>query len=263
MKVKLYLTTLLLVLLSLTAMAQQEVRFGQHRYTPPANTDALYGGAKRGSGPAALNQQLLVQFRKLPTVSERKQLANNGIVLGEYYGSNTFMATINAQKVQRSSRSRNIVAAFEMQSEWKVSSLIANNRVPEYAKVGMDELLVKVHYAPSMSEADVRAKLAELGLKCQHIAAQFGIVYMQLRKEAVNQLAQQNWVSSIGLQAAPEDLYNRGGRSLIKADVLGLPTELRGRGLTGKGVKVGIWDSNVEKHADYGKRLHQRSLRAP
>ena len=116
MKVKLYLTTLLLVLLSLTAMAQQEVRFGQHRYTPPANTDALYGGAKRGSGPAALNQQLLVQFRKLPTVSERKQLANNGIVLGEYYGSNTFMATINAQKVQRSSRSRNIVAAFEMQS---------------------------------------------------------------------------------------------------------------------------------------------------
>ena len=260
MKVKLYLTTLLLVLLSLTAMAQQEVRFGQHRYTPPANTDALYGGAKRGSGPQALNQQLLVQFRKLPTVSERKQLANNGIVLGEYYGSNTFMATINAQKVQRSSRSRNIVAAFEMQSEWKVSSLIANNRVPEYAKVGMDELLVKVHYAPSMSEADVRAKLAELGLKCQHIAAQFGIVYMQLRKEAVNQLAQQNWVSSIGLQAAPEDLYNRGGRSLIKADVLGLPTELRGRGLTGKGVKVGIWDSNVEKHADYGKRLHQQEF---
>lgn len=241
-------------------MAQQEVRFGQHRYTPPANTDALYGGAKRGSGPAALNQQLLVQFRKLPTVSERKQLANNGIVLGEYYGGNTFMATINAQKVQRSSRSRNIVAAFEMQSEWKVSSLIANNRVPEYAKVGMDELLVKVHYAPSMSEADVRAKLAELGLKCQHIAAQFGIVYMQLRKEAVNQLAQQNWVSSIGLQAAPEDLYNRGGRSLIKADVLGLPTELRGRGLTGKGVKVGIWDSNVEKHADYGKRLHQQEF---
>ena len=64
MKVKLYLTTLLLVLLSLTAMAQQEVRFGQHRYTPPANTDALYGGAKRGSGPQALNQQLLVQGRR-------------------------------------------------------------------------------------------------------------------------------------------------------------------------------------------------------
>ena len=239
--------------------AQQEVRFGQHRYTPPANVDALYGG-ERGSGPAAPNQQLLVQFKQLPTAAERKQLASNGIRLHGYYGSNTFAATVDVQKAQRGQRSRNIVAAFELRPEWKVNSVIANGEVPSWAKAPNGQLLVQVYYAPSLSEAEVQAKLNALGMRAQRIEARFYAVRMQLRAADVKRLAKEEWVLSIGLQPAPQELYNRGGRSLIKADLLNLSPELRGRGLTGKGVKVGIWDGNVEQHVDSGSRLHQQEF---
>lgn len=32
---------------------------------------------------------------------------------------------------------------------------------------------------------------------------------------------------------------------------------MQGRGLTGKGVKVGVWDAPVDRHIDIAARLHQ------
>ena len=250
----------LLSLFALTARGQQEVRFGQHRYTPPASTDALYAPDRSTASLWQQHRHLLLQFRQLPTADERKQLVNSGIRLHGYYGSNTFAASVDVQRVQRGQRSGNIVAAFELRPEWKVSAQLAEGRVPAHALAAGGQLLVQVHYAPTLAEADVRAALRGLGLRAQRLEPRFFTLHMQLSRADMLRLAQQPWVHTIKPTPAPQQLYNRMGRGVIGADVLGIAPELRGRGLTGRGVRVGIWDGNVAHHPDYGSRLHQQEF---
>ena len=249
---------ILLLLLGFTAWAQREVRFGQHRYTPPASTDALYAPSR--SAATRGQHQLLLQFRQLPTADERKQLSNKGIRLYGYYGSNTFMASVDQRRVQRGPRFGNIVAAFEMRAEWKVSAQLAEGRVPAHALSAGGQLLVQVHYLPTMAEADVKAALRALGLRAVRLDSRFFTLHMQLSRADMVRLAQQPWVQAIKPTPAPQQLYNRQGRGVIGADVLGSGAEVRGRGLTGRGVRVGIWDGNVAHHPDYGSRLHQQEF---
>ena len=254
---RIYLTMLLLLMLALTAMGQQEVRIGRHRYTPPANVDALYGG-ERGSGPQAPNHQLMGQFRQLSTAAERAELSRSGIRLHGYYGGNTFVATVDAQRAQRGPRSRNIVAAFEMRPEWKVSAQLNEGRVPPHALGAGGQLLVEVRYVPTLVEAEVRAHLHRLGLKAQRVEPRYHTLRMQLSRAGMELLAREGWVEAIAPVPMLRELYNRGGRGLIGASALGLQPALHGRGLTGRGVGVGVWDGNVERHVDYGSRLHQQ-----
>ena len=252
------LPLLLLTTISLTAQGQQEVRIGQHRYTPPANTDALYAPTR--SEAATSPRHLLIQFSTLPTAIERKQLSNNGIRLHEYHGSNTFAATVDVRQDPQLPANANIVAAFTMQPEWKISAQLAEGRVPPHALTASGQLLVLVHFSPTMTEAEVSAQLRGLGLRAQRIDSRFFTIHMQLSRSGLNRLAQLPWVQAIKPTPAPQQLYNRTGRGVIKANVLSTAPELHGRGLTGHGVRVGIWDGNVAPHPDYGSRLHQQEF---
>jgi hypothetical protein len=46
--------------------------------------------------------------------------------------------------------------------------------------------------------------------------------------------------------------------NLLTSSIAGI-----GYGLTGKGVKIGIWDGNIEKHTDHTGRLITREYESP
>ena len=70
-------------------------------------------------------------------------------------------------------------------------------------------------------------------------------------------LAANNAVASLCWCDPPQQLNNRDGARLCGAGQLQLPTVYKGKGLTGKGVRIGLWDSNVGEHVDYGARIQR------
>lgn len=77
-----------------------------------------------------------------------------------------------------------------------------------------------------------------------------------VQTDRLGELAGVPWVLSIDVQQPLAEPTNSTGRILGRAEVLALPAVLGGRGLRGEGVRIGIWDSNIASHIDYGNRVH-------
>lgn len=65
-----------------------------------------------------------------------------------------------------------------------------------------------------------------------------------------------SWVLSLSYVGYPEKVNNAQAARLSRVSQLAIPTALGGRALSGKGIRVGIWDANVNPHPDFGTRVH-------
>lgn len=60
---------------------------------------------------------------------------------------------------------------------------------------------------------------------------------------------------SISLPSPPTKAYDATGQLLGRVQQVSRPAALGGRGRTGHGVRIGIWDTNVTPHVDYASRV--------
>lgn len=63
-------------------------------------------------------------------------------------------------------------------------------------------------------------------------------------------------ILSLPLLLFAQELTNYKVGRLHNTMLLQLSTSFAGRGLTGDGVRIGVWDGNVAEHIDYGQRVH-------
>lgn len=261
---KLTLFAWLLVALPVMVGAQPVVRLGGHSFVPEQN---LAGLAKsRGLvatvsnlGPATGNQHnALVQLAAIPTPSEVEQLARGGIILGDYLGGNAYWALVgtntDAPRVARGSR---LTSMIPVRPEWKLAEALQSGEIPSYARVGSSGAKVVVHFAANAHEGLVRQTLERLGLRNVRVDAYFRLAYAELPLAQMQAVAELPWVLAVNLGTPPLEATNSTGRILGRASVLNTPVELGGRGLLGKGIRIGIWDADVTKHADFGDRITQ------
>ena len=244
--------------------AQPVVRLGGHSFVPEQN---LAGLAKsRGLvtvvsnlGPATGNQHnALVQLAAIPTPSEVEQLARGGIVLGDYLGGNAYWALVSANTdARRVARGSRLTSMIPVRPEWKLAEALQSGEIPSYARVGSSGAKVVVHFAANAHEGLVRQALERLGLHEVRVDAYFRLAFAELPLAQVQAVAELPWVLAVNLGTPPLESVNSTGRILGRASVLNTPVALGGRGLLGKGIRIGIWDADVTKHADFGDRITQ------
>ena len=128
-------------------------------------------------------------------------------------------------------------------------------RIPEYAQAGMDAVRVVVRYAANATPAEVSSALVRLGLREVEVAEAFRAAYAVMPVASAYEVASLPWVLAVNLQDPPAHLYNATGRILGRASILSTPPSLGGRGLSGRGIRVGIWDADVTHHVDFGLRI--------
>lgn len=131
----------------------------------------------------------------------------------------------------------------------------AEPRIPGYALVGIDAARVVVRYAANTSPAEVSSTLVRLGLREVEVVETFRAAYAVMPLSASEGVASLPWVLAVNLQDPPAHLYNATGRILGRASILSSPPSLGGRGLSGRGIRVGIWDADVTHHVDFGQRI--------
>lgn len=204
----------------------------------------------------------LLQFTKIPTLEEQNELKNQGITLISYLSNNAYYAAVSSKFYSSSTVFKNIRTFITVDSKFKIDPAIANDVIPDYAKAG-NAVKVIVSYFKGVTNEMISENLAQLNVKNFKNIEGFSQIYLQASEEKLKEIAKLNWVQNIELIDAPVESDNLPGRTSHKANVLSSTIPGIGYDLTGRGVKIGIWDGNLEKHIDHTGRVTTREYESP
>lgn len=275
------LTISLLLLGAMQGVGQAPVRIAGRSIAPLRGSDThpQQKGARSSSKSSeslgiSTNgyRNALVQLSALPSAAEQTQLERAGITLGDYLGGYAYWALVrDGVDLRQAQRGTTLISAVAVRPEWKLPEVLQGHgntagrqantvpsspKIPAYARTSAGEVKVVIHFAPNATEELVAKTLIELDAKDLRIASTFHTASVALPLQSVMALAECPWVLAVQLQSPPSVTTNYSGRQLGRANILGLPASLGGRGLTGQGVRIGIWDANVTSHLDFGERVH-------
>ena len=255
------LFSLLFLSVGVLLYAQEPVRFGDREVYLEANVRPKVRGHKTSSlelgNPTGERLNVLVQFASGKIAYEA--LKQKGVELGDYLGSNAYYAKVAPGSRPSDFVGTGIRSVVPIRGEWKVVHSLLQGEMPEWAVEG-DNLKVDLVWFRGSDPQQVKAKLRELGVTFTASADLLRTAHLTATREQVLAIAEEDYVAAIHWPAPPMELNNyRGARLSGGMNLRQLP-ELGGRGLTGKGVRLGIWDGNVGDHVDYGNRVHREEF---
>ncbi|RVU90773.1 T9SS C-terminal target domain-containing protein [Flavobacterium columnare] len=200
---------------------------------------------------------LIVQFKKPLSKNEQKSLSQKGINLLSYFSDNAYYARLTPGFYEKNVNNSDIKTIFVLKPEHKIASEIVENDIPTYAKEGeLLDLVITYHKDGTKKRLD--EDFRNIGLKNFRINEDFNQVFCKLSKQKILELVELGIIQNVELAPAPAVLENNPGRTSHKVNVLSSNLNGLGYGLTGNGVKIGIWDGNVEPHKDATNRLFTR-----
>ncbi|SDD08583.1 S8 family serine peptidase, partial [Williamwhitmania taraxaci] len=242
---------------------QYRVTLNENSVTLPANFQDVRKGLKAKGVTTAPSQvnHFIMQFNSLPTVAEQKQLKEQGITLLNYLQGYAYYVSVSSRfySISRSA-SKNIRSFIPIKPEYKIRQDLAKGNVPDYAKAGIDIVKVDVTYFKDVDETTVAAAISKLKITSVKMMGKFHMFSAEVSISNLATLSSLDWVMNIEPIAPPSVLDNDHGKSLHRANVLSSSIPGLGYGLTGKGVKIGLWDGDVYNHRDFNDRLVVREF---
>jgi hypothetical protein len=255
------LLSLIMIFLTITLWSQKKsendfsVSINGNKIETTANfKDQVKEFKKRTSRQSPKTDYVLLQFNEIPSVTEQQNLKKQGVTLLSYVSNNSYYAAINPEFYTKGNSSKNIRALTSVEPKFKLAPGILQNGIPDYALEG-NGIKVVVSYFKGVDPTIISQDLGSLFVKSSTIDDFFNTVYLQAPKEKLEEIAKFSWVQHIELIPAPSQSDNVPGRTSHKTNILGSGIPGLGYGLTGKGVKVGVWDTNLEPHKDHTGRV--------
>ena len=265
---KIYIVFFLVMLVGLS-WAQ---RPGQNQYSITLNEKSIipvanFQEVRKGLQAEGLNippskvSHLILQFSSLPTLEEQKQLKTQGITLLNYVQGNAYFVSVTSKFYSiGKSESKNIRSLIDIQPEYKIRQDLAGGDIPEYAKAGDNKVSVVITWFNDVDDATVADEISEFRITHLKMMGKFQQFSADVAISDLDKLATLDWVQNIEPIAPPLELENNHGKSLHRANVLSSSIPGLGYGLTGKGVKVGLWDADVYNHRDFNGRVINREF---
>ena len=200
------------------------------------------------------NYYVLLQFDKLPGLSERKELSAAGIRLFDYIPGNAFLAEIPEGFSQTGLESYRVSGLHPLPARFKIARQLLDN--PD--AVGHDrDFLVAVGYFGTMDAAEVGKELEKAGASLVSTKIRPNhILFIQATRDALLKIAALPFVSYLGMQSVKSFPLNYNDRATQGVNAIASPS---GRNLQGRGVTVGVGDnSDPYTHVDFTGRLIER-----
>ena len=233
-----------------------------HEITPGLSNAKTVKPTNPGKPTAGANYRI-VQFHAIPSLEEKKQLEAKGIKLLDYVQGNAYYAEVPANMYRLKSRDlKSIRSLVEIKPEYKIERNIAANNIPDYARAGGDLIKVVVTCFDGCGEPVFYRNLKSLGATNIKPLQYFGTIHAEVPHRNIHELASLHWVQNVQLTAPPHVVQNREAGTSHRANVLRSNLRGLGYGLTGRGVKIGFWDEDVERHRDFGDRVTRREFEA-
>lgn len=228
------------------------------------NVGRTRGATREGlPNPVEGKRNVLLALSQLPTDATRDALLQAGIELRNYMGATAYTALMKNEISQHTLRKLGVETVVPLAARWKIPVHFSASETPDWAKAPDGRVRVVVRYAQNAPIGSLQRDLSSCGLEQLHVAKEFQRVFGEVSFADAERIAKLPYVLSIDFIEPPSELKNFRGRVLGRAGALGRPAELHGLGLTGKGVRVGVWDANVIFHPEFGKRIHPQETEEP
>ncbi|MDP4261023.1 MAG: S8 family serine peptidase [Bacteroidota bacterium] len=254
-----------LLLLSFTSSAQEDHQFDlllkSGKITPEKNITAdKISELDRKVSRTAGKSFLVIQFDKVPSETERRQLQQAGIELLDYIPNNAYTVTVTGSLnsvLLEQVKARAVIALTPTQ---KMQPDLANGIYPAWAIKAGGTIDVWVSFPKTFSFGAVSTEITQRN---------FDIITTQLisyriigLRIAINRLTELAGLSCIEYvqPAPPEDrVLNNNSTTDSRANILGSSIP-GGRNLKGQGIVIGVGDNNdPQTHIDFTNRLIGRS----
>ena len=238
--------------------AQEPIRFGEREIYLEANVSPTLRGKKTSSLelglPTGNHLNVLVQFESQKR--DYEALRRKGVVLADYLGANAYYASVAPGSRPSDFVGTGLRTVVPIRGEWKVVSGIIQGTAPDWAIEGKN-LKVNLSWFKGVTAEQVKADLQKRGIALVSYSDHLSNAEITATREQILALTEANYVAFVRWTEPPQELTNYYGARLSGASVLRILPREGGRGLTGYGVRIGIWDGNVGDHVDYGNRVHR------
>ncbi|WP_416439325.1 S8 family serine peptidase [Phnomibacter sp. MR] len=171
--------------------------------------------------------------------------------------NNTFVVASN-QAPQSSDLQRwGVDATAVLEPIHKMQPSLAAGKVPAHALQGNDQVQLMLATYKGIGITEVRMLLSQAGFQAATSPAnQWGVYSLTCAKADIQRLAALPFVAYVQTIPPPEKTLNQSSRNMAGANLLSSPIAGGGRGLTGKGVTVGVGDdADPSLHPDLSDRI--------
>lgn len=172
----------------------------------------------------------------------QEQLARDGVELLDFLGGNEYVARVEKHALQRGARLRNSSISFAPYSATeKIAPSLLHNR---------GELVVRVFLVAESELRAVRGCVETLGGRYLSYDELLRAVRCAIPSEHLQELAKHDavlWVHPLPRQRSIQDWA---GKQLSGVPLVQHEGNAVGLDLTGRGVRIGIWDETIDPHPD-------------
>lgn len=199
----------------------------------------------------------LVQFDKLPTLTERQELQKAGIVLSDYLSGNAFYAEVRDNLTPDKLANYRIAGIYKIDRQYKIAQKL-QEQMARGRFSGDKDHPVAVNFFGTIDREEVIEQLQTLGAHIVPVKFQLpGVVFINAPAAAIQKIANLPFVNYLDQQTLTNVPLNNNNRAIHGVNALGASI---GRNLQGKGVTIGIGDdANPSSHIDFTGRLIVRT----
>ena len=237
------LLTLCLSSSMIFAQSNYSIQFLQETFTPNENVNEFN---------ATKNNYVLLQFKTIPNQMALQQIKAAGIVLDDYIPTNTYYAFVPNSVDAAFLKSINVRSFSTFQSKWKKT--FDTDNIPEYANSIYGHADLNIKYFKNVDISEVATVLQANNAEILYIADKFNTFKIRIPIENIEKLAQEDIIKIVDLIAPPTSVENERSRANHRSNTLAANYN-GGRNLNGNGVVIGVWDTNLHPHTDFGTRV--------
>ncbi len=211
---------------------------------------------RHSRGSSSQQPYVLIQFFKTPTSKELNSLKRKGVIIKSHFEKTTYFAKISSNFYTSKVRDKNIRTVLAIKPKYKLNPVLLKRNIPFYAQEGSKIKVVITCF--DIHQKTIDSDLLSYGITTYRISEDFNQVIAQINKSKLLKIASLPWVQNIELTPPPSSVKNKQVQSSNRVNVMQSTISDLGYNLTGKGVKIGLWDANVQKHVDCSGRLVNR-----
>jgi hypothetical protein len=236
----------------LLAQTDYSIRFLKETVTLSENIDD-FGTTDHGVYTHANGgHYLLLQFKNIPTKTVLQQIKTAGIILDDYIPNKTYYAFVPSGINAAFLKSVDVRAFSALLPKWK--STVDKNNIPEHAKLIYDHADLNIQYFKNADPSEVATLLLQHNAEILHLALDFNTVKVRVPLSNIDDLAEHGVFKFMECIEPTAKIENERSKANHRSNALGA-NYAGGRNLTGNGVSIGVWDTNLEPHIDYGTRV--------
>ncbi|HPG12530.1 MAG TPA: hypothetical protein PLU37_13435 [Chitinophagaceae bacterium] len=222
----------------------------------PDQLNQLYNSASRSAGKSFA----VLQFKKIPGITERQILAQQGIELLDYIPDNAFTISFSSSP---SADILNLVQArsfITLSPSQKMTTELAVGNIPSRANKVNGFADVWISFPRSFSYQDVSQELQQKNFQILDNAYKtYRIIALRVPVHRLFELAGLSCIEYVQPVPPANVMLNYNSMYASRANMLKAPLAYGGSNLDGSGVTLGIGDDgDPQTHVDFTNRLINR-----